>query len=257
MIGLEIFFHAIGQVFGNFGKALKISALLFLLQFVAVLLLGFYKLNDPHGFFMLLRGDVPWLRLLLLGVICAFLNYWIAVGWHRFILRKEEPQDIVPAYHGDRILEYFGWVLLILVITVIAGLIFGLVMGFVLGKLLFVTGAIQNMFVANIIIALVISAPLTAFSLRLSIVLPGAALGDGRDISHAWDSARGAFGSLYVLAIAMLLSIFLLDVLQSWLWQRGGWPVIFPIIFLWIKLMVGLSILTTLYGHYVEKRPLV
>jgi hypothetical protein len=39
--------------------------------------------------------------------------------------------------------------------------------------------------------------------------------------------------------------------------QAIGLGLVWDFVFGWVQLMVGVSILTTLYGHYIEKRPLM
>jgi len=92
---------------------------------------------------------------------------------------------------------------------------------------------------------------------RLSAALPGAAVEGGHGLADALAATRGQWPTLLALSAIYLgaaVAVGLLVGLLSFL------PVIGALVELaanWAGMMVGLSVLTTLYGHYIEGRPLV
>ena len=83
MNGLDIFSHSLRQVFGNFAVAVKISALLYLVQFGVTLWLGSMMPNvqlgamDPNA-----MRDVPWGLVIVSYLVLLITGLWIAVAWH-------------------------------------------------------------------------------------------------------------------------------------------------------------------------------
>ena len=252
-MGLDIFLHSIRQVFGNFGAAIRISALLYLVQIAAIYLLGAGLLANPE----LLQaqatgGDVPWGGLILALLIMVVTGLWIAVAWHRYILRVEEPGSVIPAFKGDRMLAYFGYSLLIVIILILVSLVLGLIVGFVVAP--FLAGSPM---IAVVIIGILVYVPLVIIGYRISVVLPAAALGENLGIGGAWEKTQGTMGSLLLLAIISLIGAVVIDLPAAYLFTPGSiLSIIWSAITQWIVLMVGISILTTLYGVYVEGRKL-
>jgi hypothetical protein len=73
-----------------------------------------------------------------------------------------------------------------------------------------------------------------------------------------WDATKGASADILVLAVIAVGAHLVLALLGFLVFDRI--PVvslIWNIVVTWLVTMVGVSILTTLYGHYIEKRPLV
>lgn len=247
-MGFRIFQHSIDLVFKHLGDALRISGALYLLSFAlsVVAFLLFMPTAAP--------GQVPnvaWQYFPILLVIGA-LYLWIAVSWHRFVLLDEHPTSLLPAFYSDRLLAYFGRGLQAGLILVVAGLVVGVVYGVLLG----ITGG--SLFFA-IVGAVVMMTVLLLISYRLAPIFPGAAIGKPIGIAAAWAATSGSSGTIVVLAIVSAVASVIID-LPTQLFQHFPAGGILTVIWLnvtaWIKLMVGISILTTLYGVYVEKRTL-
>lgn len=252
-MGLDIFVHSIRQVFGNFGAALRISALLYLIQVAAVYFLGAGLLANPQLLQMQAqRGDVPWGGLIVALLVLVVTGLWIAVAWHRYILRVEEPGSVIPAFKGDRMLSYFGYSILIVIILILMSLVLGLVVGLVVAP--FLGG---SPVIGMIIIGILVYVPLVIVGYRLSVVLPAAALGEELGIGGAWEKTQGAMGTLLLLAIVSLIGAVVIDLPAAYVFTPGSiLSIIWSAVTQWIVLMVGISILTTLYGVYVEERKL-
>lgn len=270
MNGLTIFSHSLRQVVGNLNMAVRISWW-FVAIVLAVMVVGMVVLPDwllaalkgaPYEEADIAGGEAI---LFLIGTLAALVfSAWaislIAIVWHRYILLEEVPQGIIP-YRGDfRIGRYFWYGV---GIYLIAGLVVALV-GSVLG-MAFGVGAVSMMSDASsgsivgaaFLIGLVLGVAVTVLYLRLALILPAVALDEGLTIGGAWEASAGYTGAIVVTALVLtFLNIIVGTVLEmasgtvlpEWLYYvlSGG--------FNWFYFMLNISILSTLYGHIVQKR---
>ncbi len=106
------------------------------------------------------------------------------------------------------------------------------------------------------IIAVVIGTLFSWLSIRLGLVLPAVAVGKQMTFRESWTATAAlSFAILTAILILVVLNVVVSGVLG--LLFRGS--VVFGILDLvvgWVSVMVGLSILTTIYGHAVEGRPI-
>jgi len=248
-VGLRIFAHAITLVFSHIGFALRISALLYLVPAVLYELVIATVVRNPD----------PLLALRIASPIFLFLAaaaaLWIAVGWHRYILLDEAPGVIAPPFRGDRVLAYFGNSLLVGLIAFGIALVVFLPVGFIAAIIGRAGGTISY---------LVLLLPLASYFViavlvyRVSLILPASAIGKPIKLSEAWAATRGSNGTFFALAIVSVLCAAGLTFPVLWITPNLGalagfvWQTATS----WIELMVGVSIITTLYGYYVEKRAL-
>ena len=255
-MSLRIFLHSLRQVFGNLSGALQVSGVLMLIQFVVLLTLGRSLPTDEAGMRQLMmQGEFPWGRILLSSLISIVAWLWIVVGWHRYILLNEKPR-LVPAFRLDRMLGYFGKSILIALIL----LPLALILGFVGGGI--ASGMVQgggSFIPALVVMGLIVYAPIVVVGMRLGTMMPGAALQPGVPVFSGWEATRGA---TFTIAGVVVLSVGFTLVLESVGMAIFGDPMSVPVLVFelvkqWIVAMVGASILTTLYGHYIEKRPIV
>lgn len=256
MKGLEIFIHSVKQVFGNFGAAIRISGLLYLVQITVTLVLGVnLEAVDPQVMAQMVEsGNFPFVQLLIVLLIMVITSLWIAVAWHRYVLLGEEPGSIVPAFRRDRIAGYLGYSILIAIIVVVVGTVLGLVAGLVVAPIVMGGGA--NL-IGFVIVGLIVYLPLLVIGYRLSVALPASALGAPLGIGGAWEQTRGTTGTLLVLGLVTLIAAFILSAPAVYLFgPTSAAAQVWNVLTQWVFVMVGVSILTTLYGHYVEKRAL-
>jgi hypothetical protein len=194
-----------------------------------------------------------WLFFVLafLGGVIAFL--WTATSWHRFILLEEMPGALGPALHPDAIGRYLLRILLIGVILI--GLMMGLgIAGAAIGAAL---SAVLPPAALALLVGLIVYIPIVIIGYRLSPVLPAAATGAPLRLGEAWSATRGASGAILVLAVVSVIAGWALQ--QPVAVLNAAAPllaVLAAIVVQWITSLVGISILTTLYGHFVERRDL-
>lgn len=251
MKGWQIFLHSLRQVTGNFEAALRVSALLYLVQFATALVAMGGMMGPPGAL------PDPQMAGLGLGMIVVLLvavvtSLWIAVGWHRYVLQNEL-SGLIPTFRGDRMLAYFLRSLGYGLILIIGGVVWGMLVGLGLGPFL---GA--STVAAVVLIALFIQLPIVVLGFRLTAALPATALGRETAFMAGWAATKGQTGDLIGLAVICVLAIAVLELIGIFVF---GSIMILSLLWSlatgWLTMMVGVSILTTLYGHYIEKRALV
>jgi hypothetical protein len=259
MKGWQIFWQSVLRVFNNLGVALRISVVPYIIIVAVSAVLLFPVLGvimDPEAMTATIRsGTFPWISFLIVALVGLIGTLWIAVAWHRYILLDEVP-TIIPAFHAGRIGAYFLRGLLIGLILVVIGFVLGLVASLIASPLMHPGVSLVMILVGSLIFALIVFVPLVIIGMRLSTSLPAAALGTPKGIGDAWRSTAGQLGPFVVLAIILAVASFLSNYVSNFLLGNSVLLLAWSIVVGWISSMVGVSILTTLYGHYVEGRPL-
>ena len=248
--------HSFVMLFGNFAIALRLSAVLYAVQAIP----NIYFLNFMSGVSDAELELSPqfWLFGSFNMVILMITGFWIAVAWHRFILVEEIPSGYVPKFHARRIMAYFGQSVLLglLIVAIGMALGFGLIpITIFLAFPLF--GDLSQTYLTSIFY-LLIGLLIAPILFRFSTVLPAAALGERFTWGAAWQTTKGSTGSLVLVSLVLWVGLGLADwlvndLISGSLFLLALWTIPFQ----WVFLMIHISILTTLYGHYVEKRALV
>jgi hypothetical protein len=249
MKGWQIFTHSLRQVFGNLEAAIRVSGILYLVQFGVAWLLGVTGGQDMQT--AIQSGRVSGLAIFATLLVSIVTGLWIAVAWHRYILTEEGP-GILPAFHGDRMLGYFGKGILITLIMIIPALVLGFLAALIT-KPLMLNG---NFAMVVIVYAILVVLPLVAIALRLSAMLPGAALKPGVPVGSGWAATGGEWGTFIVLGLISAAMSVIANLVMFVLLDTPALSFVWQFVFSWIVTMVGVSILTTLYGHYIEGREL-
>lgn len=249
-MGWKIFKHSLLMVFRNFWKALHIAGVPSLIS--AAVFLGYFFLAMLFGVFGEFDSQSPTLILLIVaGGILMFATiyfsiFWIVVAWHRFVLLEETPQGIFPPLRMDRMWAYFGRVLQIFAVFILPALL----------SLGVVNAFLQSNVAMAIAIGAVLFFTLSVFAYRLSLILPAAALGKRLTMSEAWEATKGQTGSIIALLLLMIgfqIGTMAVFTVLNFIPIVGA---IVQIIGQMLLTILGASVLTTLYGVYVEKREL-
>lgn len=257
MKGLSILLHAIGMVTSNLSAALRISAVLMGVQFVLAILLGvqfMYLGVDTSA--MMMSGSYPYGSSGLMLIIQAASSLWIAVAWHRFILREEQPGAALPNFNGAAILSYlWAGIIFVLVIMVVA-IPFGVLAGLIAGPLI-ATGSTGGFTIGGLVLFFVLWLPVTYVSYRISPILPSAALQERLPLKEAWYTTGASGAAFLVLAVASVLAVWVANLPIALLGYASSFlAFVWAFVVQWAVLLFGASVLTTIYGHYVEKRAL-
>lgn len=251
-MGVDIFLHSVRLVLNNLRTALRISLPLFLLFAVPSLVIGLVT-PEPTSADQMGAVAAPLLGLGLISLVAGLVILpWIATAWHRYILLDEVPDGLFPAFSGRRVLAYFGYSFVIGLLAMLAALVAGGAVALVLAPLFgWAGGAVAG--IVGMGVALVIG-------YRLAPILPEVALDRQTSIPKTLQSSPITISTIVVLAIISAVASFVLNLpvyglavipgvggLLGQLWSLGA---------TWLQMLVGVSILTTIYGHYVEGRAL-
>lgn len=245
-MAFRIIVHAFRMVFGNFGAALRISMPMIVVGILAAIFVTPRQMSDLGTPAEQLQNYVtgPFLISLLAYMIATL---WVAVAWHRYCLREEYPGAMMPAFHGDRMLGYLGWSILIMLVAILVSVVAGIVISAV--------GAITQSHALAALLWLGWFGTLLWFIQRISLVLPASAVNEQKSFRQSWEATRPLSGT--ILAVALIFALFSVLLGQVALpfynasFVLGG---LISAVTQWISTMLGLSILTTIYGICIEGR---
>ncbi len=107
----------------------------------------------------------------------------------------------------------------------------------------------------SIVVQFIIGVLVVAVSLRISLVLPAAAIGKPMKIRVSWDATRNINTTIWGLAIT---SVFLNITISSFeqIMPVNAFGIFGVFVFNTIYGLFSVSVLTTMYGVLVEKREL-
>ncbi len=249
MKGWQIFTHSVRLVFTNVDHALRVSLVLYLVLAASQVASFLYppEMTEIDGIDVPVMSGAYAMQNLIFAVLAIIASLWIAVAWHRFVLAEEYPKGWIPRWHGASMLGYLGRSILLGLVVIIgvsvASLPFGLI----------VAGLPGLVFLLPFVLV-----GLGAYLFfRLGVMLPGAALGRKITFSEAWGATRGESGTILTLAALVVGASFLLQLPT----MLSGNPhslisLIYGLVVNWFATIIGISVLTTLYGHFIEKRPI-
>lgn len=257
MQGWKIFIHSVQMVFGNLGPALRVSGVLYAIYVVvnAYFLLTYSDdLADLQR--ALVTGALPpqlpsgLFSTMLMSFITGLLtSLWIAVLWHRFILLSQIPQTAVPPLYFRMVAAYLGKTIQLALMLAVVVLALGMLLGVALGPLI---GAL-----AESAIPLILLGVLLYLSYRLGLVFPAVALKAPISFKGSWEKTQTASVAIAQLAVIAVVFVLLIQIPSN----MNPDPtsvinLVYSYVVGWISMMVGISVLTTLYGIYVEGREL-
>ncbi len=252
------------QVFGNFSMALRVSGLLYAVQLVLVFAFGLKAMADPAVMQLALQsGEYPWGKLALVIVASIVTSLWVVIAWHRFVLIKEST-GILPPFHGDRMLAYVGKSMLIglvlipvaIPILIVAGLLSGLLINTLIMPGNPNTALLVG--IASFAVGVLILIPLGLIAFRLSLILPAASLGETMTLKQSWRATAGATMTLLLLIVILAVATFVIDLPAQWLFGPvSNVTMIWISVTGWLKMMIGASLLATLYSQFIEDRAAV
>lgn len=248
--------HALQSVRRNIGYAFRISwpwyAVLAVVN-IAVMVFTGYALTG--GIEVNPGLILPVVFLVILLTMLAFAS--IAVNWHRYILLDQVPIGAELFRLDGLTWRYFGNILLI-----------GLIIGIAMAVFMLVLQAFASLStitaIASIFIGLAGFVALAISVYRLGVKLPAVAIGR-RDFSlkHAWAATSGNKQPIFfVLLIQFLLAlgvgivIFMLDFALAYVEPILGLVIsqLIQVFVGWLLAVFGITILTSLYGFFVEGR---
>ncbi|HHI69987.1 MAG TPA: hypothetical protein ENJ91_03210 [Rhodobacteraceae bacterium] len=252
MTGWKIFTHSLKMVFGNIDAALRISLVLYLAQqAVGIYFAGKYgqtlKMMEQNMLVIPPSGFWPTLFVMLL--VSLVTSLWIAISWHRYVLLEENPRTFIPPVSGERLLAYFGKTVILMLIMIAIGA----VVGFVVSLLGFAIGP-QAL---EVIVPLILIGTMLYFSYRIGLVFPAVALDKPIGFRESWEITRSAAGAVFQLSVIAIGFAILIRLPGNMAPDSMSViDMVYSAVMGWIAMMVGVSVLTTLYGVYEEGREL-
>ncbi|MCB4456931.1 hypothetical protein [Leisingera sp. McT4-56] len=248
-----LFSHSVGMLTRNFSDMLRV----FLIPTLLIVALSATFLKTTGLWEFLQWGVVTPLPedsglggpFFLVVVLSLLIGMWSVVAWHRFVLLEEMPQGWMPHMQGSRIMAYFGrsvQIALVLICMMIPVMLFVLLVTTILSGA--GPAALQ---LINLPIAIFV----TYLVLRLSVILPAAALGADMGLRDAWNFTGNAFGDLLGLAAILVAAQYAAQFIAESLAVSPSLAAGVSILVSAALALLNISILTTLYGHYVEGRP--
>ncbi len=255
MNGISIFKHAVQMVLGNLGAALRIG---FLPQLALVLLA--WLLTTPAPQLAVGEGGLPALPDagaftggLLVLVAQLLIALWVAVAWHRYVLLEEQPGAFLPGWNGAAIWAYFKAAFVLAIVVLLVSLPLSFIGGLVSAPLLLSGAGLLAVLLMFVIVGL----PVAWVGYRLSPMLPGAAIGEPLALGQAWAATDRAGPGLLMLALVSVVAVWALQLPLLWLALAAPiLALVWSLLTNWLIVMVGAGIATTIYGHYVQGRPL-
>ncbi len=85
--------------------------------------------------------------------------------------------------------------------------------------------------------------------LRFALILPGAAIGDERDLDAILPMTDNAAGAMFVVAALYGVCSLALGIPATMF--VGVWTEVFDLVLTWLSFALTLAILSTLYRHYI------
>lgn len=243
MKGWQIFIHSVRMVFSNLEVALKISIVPYAIH-IAVQL--YNTINYGDALAQAAAGDAMSLfesggtaPIFFGGLISMLVTLWLVVAWHRFVLLEEYPVGLAPAFHSGPIFGYLG-----------KSILTGLIIGGVSIVLVLALGFLIGQFVVPVLIAAG-----SYIFYRLSPWIVSSALGSPIPLSNAWRATAASFGTIAILVVLVLIGSFVTSLPSTMSDNPSSiLNLTYSLVVGWFGMLIGASVLTTFYGHYIEGR---
>jgi hypothetical protein len=190
--------------------------------------------------------------LLVFGIIGLLGYALMAILWHRHVLLNgaEDPAALMPG--GSVFMHYVGRAVTVVCVQVLAGIPITLGMGLLSLVLVPLLGGLA-LFVIGVLGGLVF----LWVALRISLVLPSAALAKPMTVRESWEATVSMSSTIWSISLLLAgLNMGLMMLTSALAPDQGGLALIVQTVFYIIEGLVFVSVLTTLYGHLIEGRSL-
>jgi len=257
IVGLNIIAHALRMLLHDPAATLRVI-LPGLILSVGSAVISYILLGDNMR--LLLAGDQTALERITVGtafaalalIVLQMLGYvLIAICWHRYVLMNDPETDAKVRPAPRTMARYIWRAFLVGLAQVLILIPLGLFAGFAGAAIGSAT------VILPLLLGLFINIAALWFALRISITLPAAAVDDRMTLAESWSVSAPAAGDIFWVAV--LLSLINLGVVTLMQVIFTGPSVVTvgveTLVFL-AEALVAISVLTTLYGHLVERRPL-
>ncbi|RLJ41365.1 hypothetical protein BCF46_3158 [Litoreibacter meonggei] len=240
---IDIFSYGLTQLFGNFGTALRLTGLVWILASLLVYVLGYALIGAPIGAMAIrpdVEGQMPELSATfttLSLVINLLAVAWVSLIWSRYCLGADTPSGVIPSLKGVP----FGGFLMTLILVVAS-----------VGAAAFVLSSLGSLalpyipFLVGIFVYPIIGACIVIWLfLKIGAALPAAAAGQVLSLAQAWSGSRD--NGLWLLAILAVVFVTLLSVPAAMLSGLLIPSNIANVVISWIIVMVGTGWLVAIF----------
>jgi hypothetical protein len=182
----------------------------------------------------------------------------IGVTWHRYILQDEQPQGLKTLRLDGTVWRYVGNTLLVALLAVFSILPLAIIFSVLLQV---ISAPVQALMPFYIALAILIALPVTY---RFSLKLPAIAVGNKSfRFGDAWNVTRGSMPQLILLGGIVFLGLsvagLVLGLAEQGVQAALGASGVFVFnilsqIISWVVAIFTITMLTSLYGFFVEKR---
>ncbi|MFT6674553.1 MAG: hypothetical protein ACJAVM_000736 [Sulfitobacter sp.] len=197
------------------------------------------------------------ITLMMVFALVALLGYvLLSVLWHRHVLISDDQRDGHEAPTAGILLRYIGKAIVVALLQMLATIPILLATA-AIGAVLGITAQGGATAFSGMIVGLLAGLAFIWLALRISIVLPAAALGNNMRVTESWQQTARIATPLW--GVAVLLAAINLGISSLTGIISPNNLVLAMLVGTTIYLIEGLifiSVLTTLYGHLVEGRPL-
>ncbi|MCT4555066.1 MAG: hypothetical protein N4A53_10295 [Pelagimonas sp.] len=246
--GFKLYVYAVRMVLRNWLAISKVSiapiaAAIFVLYY---LLPKFFKEGEQTG--------INFVLFFFVFIVLGFLMVVVVVWWHRFVLLEDESDGHISSLPQRAILAYIGRLILLVIIAMLVSL----PLLFLSQRALQIAGVFAVVFLLWPLVYIL----LASVFLRMSFILPAAAVGKPISIAEAMEDTRGSFWVFLSATVCAAVVQFVADHAVNWLIGLASGSVayysisIFSLLVSAMVAMFNVSLLTTLYGHYIEGRPI-
>lgn len=260
----NLFKKSVAIVTDNVGDAFRISGAIFVAAVFAstalnVMLTGDLiveppklQVADPNADQTQQIGaafaDQKILALLGGNLIFFIAMSWIAIAWHRFVLLEETPRQLFPSWSGSRVIAYALKTLgIILVIAFVIIIPFALI-----SSIFMAMGLGVMVFFANLLLFVCFY----YLFFRAGLVLPALSLDSKMPVRQSLEATKPLSNDIFGLSAIVVGLVLVGGIVIGSIAPNNLIGVLITSVFQWFVVMISASLLTTLYGHTIEHRPL-
>ncbi|MBY6120566.1 hypothetical protein [Mameliella alba] len=243
MRGWQIFRHSFRMVLNNLEAAFRLSAVLYAVQALNQVLVLLAAPAEGSAATVINPGMA--MMVLATSILAIVASLWIAVAWHRYVLTGEEPDGAVPPWHGGLVLAYLGRSVMIALLVVVA----------LVAALIPVTALMAMAPALGLPLMLMVVALAVYLFFRFGVMLPAGAIDRKMTLREAWAATgkdQEAMVVLTLLVTGMVVAVQLPAMLNPD--PHSLINLVYSVVVGWFATMIGISVLTTLYGVCVEGR---
>mgnify|MGYP000173921391 CR=1 FL=1 len=248
MLGWKIFVHSVRMVFGNATTTLKIFILPVLGSLCLAIFFGEFSGTPAREGYDQVGADTGAFiaRGVLWAVGTVVFMAWGVVSWHRFILLEEYPKGIVPKFSMSSIGAYI-W----------RSIVLGFLIAVIVVPLAVIAGLFTSeLFFSAFLVSAAISLLANFLTLRLGLMLPAAALESPMALRDAWSVTGKLTNAILILVLCQLAVETATETISILLPAGQLLYLIWEIVSFLLVALLNVSILTTMYGVFIEKRGL-